>query len=80
MVKSPISAACCASVASSNPGVCELVFTPFTLRLNWLDRMAGLVSKPAVGPWVSRFIPAQLRTRSSALKKPVEAPVPVFSG
>ena len=41
---------------------------------------AGLVRKPAVRPRFDRFIPVWWRDRSSALKEPAKAPVPVFSG
>ena len=37
-------------------------------------------SEPPVGPRFDRFSPVRWRGRSSALNRPVEAPVPVFSG
>jgi hypothetical protein len=36
--------------------------------------------EPAVGPRFIRVFWAGVRVRSSALKKPAETPVPVFSG
>jgi hypothetical protein len=68
-----------AGAQGSTPAASIVIFTA-PRALNRLDRMAVKCVKPAVRPRFVRFIPAHRRRRSSALKKPTQALVPVFSG
>jgi hypothetical protein len=68
-----------ADYQGSTPQARSYIFTALK-ALSRSDRMAVKCVKPAVGPWFDRFILARRRRRSSALKKPMQALVPVFSG